>query len=190
MALMSNPSSSVARPGPVLHGVFPLVWEPFPAELSEHERRAVDEANISTLRNYLLLDSRVNEAGDERDETTPELQRVEQRLNLVIDLLAQLLVRDLPLPASASCEVSRDGVAWTGHSQPAAGTRVKLSLYLNPHYPHPLVLYGIADAVEARGQTHFVRVALSELPEPVAQGLDRLIFRDHRRRVAQTKRGK
>lgn len=187
---MSTPTSSVARPGPVLHGLFPLVWEPCTGELSEPARRAVDEANVTTLRNYLLLDSRTYEAGDEREEATPELQRLEQRLNLVIDLLAQVLSRDLQLPTPASCEVSRDAVVWTAASLPAVGDRIKLSLYLNPHYPRPLVLYGNIESLQARAEGRCARMALSELTEPVAEGLDRLIFRDHRRRVAQTKRGK
>ena len=187
---MSNPTSSVARPGPVLHGLFPLVWEPCPDEPGEHARRAVDEANITTLRNCLLLDSRAHDALEDREQVTPEIQRLEQRMNLVIDLLAHVLSRELQLPTPVSCEVSRDAVVWTGESLPAAGERVKLSLYLNPQYPRPLILYGKIDSPETRADGQFVRLVLSELPELVAEGLDRLIFRDHRRRVAQTKRGK
>lgn len=189
MALMSTPSSSVARPGPVLHGFYPLVWEPCAAEISAREAQVVDESNEMTLRNYLLLDHRAQESSEDRDETLPDIQRLEQRLNLVIDLLAQVLSRDLQLPLPVQCELSRDAVEWAGESLPAVGAFVKLSLFLNPNYPRPLIVYGRVEHLDNQADRRAARVVLSGLPETVGEWLDRLIFRDHRRRIAQTKRG-
>lgn len=187
---MSNPPSAVARPGPVIHGSFPLTWEVCSDRPNEHAQHVVNEANENTLRNILLLDNRVHDTGDERDEATPEIQRLEQRLNLVIDLLAQVLSRDLHLPVPVPCEISRDVLLWSGDALPAPGAGVRASVYLNPNYPRPLCLYGVVETLEPREQGLYVRVRVSALPEPVGEYLDRLIFRDHRRRIAQTRRSK
>jgi len=190
MVPMLEETNSVANAGPVLSGEFPLRWERIsPAQL-EQARDAVRDSNETTLRNYHLLDERTQESGDDRDESAPELVRIEQRLNLVIELLGQVLSSSLNLPAIAPCALSRDRFEWSGLDIPASGECVRLALYLHAHYPKPLVLVGQVTHVVGSADTARVTVQLAPLSESVGDWLDRLIFRAHRRRVAQVRRQK
>jgi hypothetical protein len=190
MVPMLEETNSVANAGPVLSGEFPLRWELIsPAQL-EQARDAVRDSNETTLRNYHLLDERTQEPGDDRDESAPELVRIEQRLNLVIELLGQVLSSSLNLPAVAPCVLSRDTFEWSGLDTPFSGECVRLALYLHAHYPKPLVLVGQVTQVVRSADTGRVTVQLAPLSESVGDWLDRLIFRAHRRRVALARRQK
>jgi len=116
--------------------------------------------------------------------------RIEQRLNLVIELLGQVLLNATQLPSSAPCILTRDALEWSGHDTPEQGDCVRLSLYLHAHYPKPLVLFGQVTQVVRGADPGRVTVQLAQLSESVGDWLDRLIFRAHRRRVASARRQK
>lgn len=190
MVPMPDETTSAPNVGPVLSGEFPLRWERVAPSQLEHERDAVCDGNEITLRNYYLLDERTQEPGDDRDESAPELVRIEQRLNLVIELLGQVLSHSLELPSAVPCILGRDTFEWSSHGTPAAGECVRLALYLHTHYPKPLVLFGQVTHVVRGADTSQVVVQLAQLSESVGDWLDRLIFRAHRRRIALVRRKK
>lgn len=187
---MSDEIHSVPTHRPVLSGEFPLRWERVSPTQQEQVYDSLCDGNETTLRNYYLLDERTQEPGDERDESAPELARIEQRLNLVIELLGQVLSRSLDLPAVAPCLLSREIFEWSDQQAPAAGEWVRLAVFLHAHYPKPLVLFGQVTQVVPRAGTSRVTVQLAQLDPPVGDWLDRLIFRAHRRRVALTRQRK
>lgn len=182
-------SSNTLGEHPVLRGQFPLRWETQATELTELEQQAVNTANEATLRSYYLLDERLHDGGEDREEAAPEIVRLEQRLNLIVDLLGQVLQNSLVLPSPTACVLSRAGVEWTSAEVPILNAAVKLFIYLHPHYPKPLVLYGVVSALESCALGRQITVKWPLLVDPVADGLERLIFRAHRRSVAQSKRG-
>lgn len=188
--VMPDETHNTPTAGPVLCGEFPLRWVRVSPSQLEQERDLVHDSNETTLRNYYLLDERTQEPNDDRDESAPELVRIEQRLNLVIELLGQVLAYSLDLPASKSCILSRESIEWSGHDIPATGDCVRLTLYLQAHYPKPLVLLGQVTQVVPSGDTSRVTVQLAQLGESIGDWLDRLIFRAHRRRIALTRRQK
>ncbi len=186
---MSDETISASHAGPVLCGEFPLRWERISPEQLEPAHDAVCDSNETTLRNYYLLDERT-ESGDDRDESAPELARIEQRLNLVIELLGQVLAHSLDLPPAAPCTLSRETFEWSGHDIPESGERIRLTVFLHAHYPKPLVLFGQVTHIDRSADTHRVTVRLAQLSESVGDWLSRLIFRAHRRRIALTRRQK
>jgi len=187
---MPDETISASTAGPVLSGEFPLRWERLSPSQLEHERDSVRDSNETTLRNYYLLDERTQETSEDRDESAPELVRIEQRLNLVIELLGQVLSHSLDLPPAARCILSRETLEWSGHDIPAPGDCVRLALYLHAHYPKPLMLFGQVTHVVRSADMPHVTVQLAQLGESVGDWLDRLIFRAHRRRIALARRQK
>ena len=187
---MPEESTQTPPAGPVLYGEFPLRWERVSPARLEQERAQVSDCNEIALRNYYFLDERTQDSGDDRDESAPELVRIEQRLNLVIELLGQVLAKSLDLPAAAACTLRHESFAWTGHELPSSGECVRLALYLHAHYPKPLVLFGHVTHLERGEETQRVTVQLAPLSESVGDWLDRLIFRAHRRRIALARRQK
>lgn len=192
MISMPAESNSPSAEGPVLSGTFPLSWEQVNPEQLEHQADSIHDSNEITLRNYYLLDDRAHEPLDEHDEASPELLRIEQRLNLVIELLAQVLSHSLTLPPAIPCMLTRNSLEWSSSTTavPISGECLRLTLYLHSHYPKPLLLFGrVVQVDQSAGATH-VTVQLAPLNVAVGDWLDRLIFRAHRRRVALTRRHK
>lgn len=187
---MTNETPGVSNTAPVLSGEFPLRWQRISPTQLEHELDAVRDSNASALRNYYLLDERSHELGDDRDEAAPELVRIEQRLNLVIELLGQVLAHSLKLPPLAPCMLSRETLEWSATEVPDTGEWVRLAVFLHAHYPKPLVLFGQVTQVLRSSGTQRVTVQLAQFDESVGAWLDRLIFRAHRRRVALARRHK
>lgn len=187
---MPDETTNAPDLGQVLSGEFPLHWERVSPTQLEQERDSVRDSNETTLRNYYLLDERTQEPADDRDESAPELVRIEQRLNLVIELLGQVLSHSLNLPSAAPCLLSRKSFEWSASVAPSPGECVRLALFLHAHYPKPLVLFGQVTQVVRNADTSRVTVQLAQLSESVGDWLDRLIFRAHRRRVALTRRHK
>lgn len=186
---MSQMSSNTLGEHPALRGQFPLRWGIQVTELSEQERQTVNNTNEATLRSYYLLDERLlYDSGEERDVATPEIARLEQRLNLIVDLLGQVLLQNQNLPPPVTCVLTGAGVEWVSTEAPTLNDCVKLLIYLHHHYPQPLVLFGVVSALESCALGQRISVAWSSLPESVGDGLERLIFRAHRRSVAQAKR--
>lgn len=182
-------SSNTLGEHPVLRGQFPLRWETQATQLTELEQHAVNTANEATLRSYYLLDERLHDNREDREEAAPEIARLEQRLNLIVDLLGQVLQNNLDLPPPTACVLSRAGAEWISTAAPTLDAAVKLWIYLQPHYPKPLVLYGVVSALDACALGQQITVRWPLLADPVADGLERLIFRAHRRSVAESKRG-
>lgn len=187
---MSNETPSASNTAPVLSGEFPLRWQRISPSQLEQELDAVHDSNETALRNYYLLDERTQEPGDDRDESAQELIRIEQRLNLVIELLGQVLSHALNLPPVAPCMLSRETLEWSALDAPEPGEYVRLAVFLHANYPKPLILFGQVTQVLHSAGMNRVTVQLDRLSEPVGDWLDRLIFRSHRRHVAQARRHK
>jgi hypothetical protein len=160
----------------------PLRWLPAPAPA---ELPAVQQANEETLRIILSLDEHhAVEAGEDNAEIAQELVRLESKINLILELVSQVLVRQLDLPAAVPVHLSAHAIEWPADAPPGAADGL-VELYVCPRYPRPLRLP--ARLEPAAGDTR--RARFGELGEAVQDLLEKLIFRHHRRRIAATRRG-
>ncbi len=166
----------------------PLRWMQLTQMLTEAQRIQCQELNEEVLRTITLLDEHFSEMNDEHDVTTQGLQRIDFKLNLVLDLVGQVLAYNLTLPDAVSVSFNTDAVQWEGLSAPDPGTMVKIELYVSRKYPRAIVLYGKVQAVQPLAGTFKTGVILEGLSEIARDGLDKLIFRHHRRRVAHARR--
>lgn len=174
--------------GLVCEDVMPLRCTQLTHAPTEMQRIQCQEANEDILRTIALLDEHFSEAGDEHDITAQGMQRIDFKLNLVLDLVGQVLAHHLTLPESMSVSFNTEAIQWEGLSAPDAGTGVKIELYVSRKYPRPIVLYGKVQVVQPIPGAFRVGVALESLSEIVGEGLGKLIFRHHRRHVAHARR--
>lgn len=162
----------------------PLDWEVV-TELPSVQRLAgLNAANEALLRAREGLEEppRVTE---ESNELAPELQRLDSKLNLLLELLADWLRRQGDLPSAQSVRFNARRIAWETEDPPAPDSLLRMQLYVCPTFPRPLVLYGRV-LHEEDGATGTLAVAtFLDLSPGVVGGLERLIFRRHRREVAQ-----
>ena len=127
-----------------------------------------------------------SESKSDDDSTIAEdLHRLEHKVNVLIQLVAKLVAKDQQLPQSQPWRLYAGGIEWrvSGAELPGDSTGIVL-LYISRQFPQPLRLPGriVAGRGDERGR--WQRFAFAGLSPAVTEGLDRLIFRHHRRAVA------
>lgn len=164
----------------------PLRWHagaPLPG--SGEWARLAQEAE-ETLRALLFLDSVAPEGTDD-EAGGPEIQRLELKLNLVLDLVAQLIHLQSPMPPARTVCISAQTLIWTTDEAAPQGEGV-VEIYLAPRHPRSLKLP--ARIREVSGPANNLRVIADwvGLAQAVVQSLEKIIFRQHRRAIALRRR--
>lgn len=163
--------------------VLPLAWRVVP---NVHDR---DTAASYMDRNARLLQAReaMDQLGpvEKPDENAPhaaDLMRLELKVNLLLDLVGQILASSRPRPAPVPVRFNAQGVVWRSAGPlPEAGAQGIAEIYLHDCLAEPLRLPGRVTSVTPDGQ---VKVRFVPVGESVADLLEKLCFRRHRRQVA------
>lgn len=146
------------------------------------QQPARDHANLTLLNGLAALDWPTGEHLAAQDHN-PQLQRLEAKFDLGLQLLAQLLGNQIALPPTQSLWLSAEALAWRDPNPPPAET-LHLELFIDARIPQPLQLQGSLDG--QHGDYWIVRFCA--VPEAVQDGLDRAVFRWHRRQLGQVQR--
>jgi hypothetical protein len=163
--------------------VLPVAWKPLAEPLDSIAVASITDRNIKTLQ----VCAAIEEHGpvDKQDDKSPnaaDLQRLEVKMNLVMDLLGQLLAASLPRPNSASIRFNALGATWRTQAPfPPAAAHGLLEIYLRDCIPQPLVLIARIASVSADG---LVKARFAPPGEATADLIEKLAFRRHRRQVA------
>ncbi len=185
---MTNEGGSHLGGGVVYEGRLPLGWKALRGEPGPQQMLQLNDHNDAVLRTLLALEEAGGEYADDGGVASQqELARIEAKLNLLLNLVGQLLGERSAIPAKASVCLGAEFVEWSDAKLPPAGQWVVADIYLHPSYPRPLRLVGIARAGEGRFESPSAGMALAGLSEPVQDALEKLIFRHHRRAVAQAR---
>jgi len=157
-----------------------VVWQATPAlaeglELADLNRRAT--ALLGLLGG---LDEPAPLPEDD-PQLAAHLQRLDHKLDLLLGLVGQWLTRELTVPAPQPVRLGVRGVLWQAALPPGPG---RVSLYLRPTLPVALQLPALLSALP-HGQ---VLAEFQGLDPQLADALERYIFRQHRRAVAQARR--
>lgn len=167
--------------GSLSHGeTLSVVWQATPAladgqELAELNRRA------GALLGLLGSLDEPAPLPDDEPQLSAQLQRLDQKLDLLLGLVGQWLTRELTVPAPQPVRLGVRGAVWQASLPPGPGC---LTLYLRPALPLALQLPARLQAL-ADGT---VLAEFQALDPSVVEALERYIFRQHRRAVAQARR--
>jgi hypothetical protein len=145
---------------------------------SDDQQLANDAGNEALLLRLESMETTHAES-DESNEMMHEIRRLENKVDLVLDLMMDLISKASPLPPATHIRFNEFGLEWQGVSSLTAGSKVLITLYLNPRFPKPLVLTGTLLQRDPN------RVAFDEIPETINDYLTRFIFRQHRRQIAR-----
>ena len=170
----------------VVEEKFPLHWMHFQEEPStmEHLRRIT--ANEEALRAISLMEDPRLDLNEEHERSS-DIQRIESKVNIVLDLVALLARQSSQLPPMYPTRLASTFIEWQCSAAPQDGQSVIVQVYLSVKYPRPVQLVGIAEAVAADSIFN-CRVNLSSAGEVQQDLLEKYIFRQHRRRVALERR--
>lgn len=158
-----------------------LRWERVAEGTSDAEFASLAALNEDRLRIINGIDDYQAESEEDMLEIAVQLQRLEFKVNLALDMLSELLLgrANVPQPMAVSLGLSR--LSWQGGALPGIGELVRAEVYLHRRYPFPVVLTGRVDKVIADR----VELLLEPQPESVRVLLEKFIFRCHRRQIAR-----
>ncbi len=181
-------SASPFGDGLVFEESLPLAWASCgPIEGGELARLNVDNLQLLSAESS-LEEVRVQEAlKDESPALVHELQRLEYKINILLRLTAEIAMRNKALPEPRCVRLAARGVEWWDGDAPAVGVTGVLSLFINPTLPQALRLPARIASERHEGATRVVQMPFIGLSEPVVDGIEKFIFRHHRRLVAGAK---
>lgn len=168
--------------------VMPLMWQSLDAKVDPVLAASYEDANLNLLHACTAMDEPQSLTREKQDESLPlaaELTRLDFKLTLLLDLVAQLASRDLQRPAPTRVRFNALGATFTPASTLAVGTEGVLHLYLRPTLPRPLSFPARVSGRDPDGRT---RVRFHPLSDSVADLVEKLAFRRHRRHVAEVRR--
>jgi hypothetical protein len=156
----------------------PLAWPP-PAD---RQLRMV-ERNANTLTAIAALEERAVESGEEDNPLMQEMLRMDAKLTALVDIVNQLLVPVESLPPRQTLRFNVVGALIPGVLVPPGD-----ALVLRPRFDVcrslPLEL---AARVERRFPDGQAFVAFVLLGDVLGDAIERLVFRHHRRKVAEAR---
>lgn len=151
--------------------------------VSVHTLASWTERNLRLLQACAALEE--NAQAETPDDTSPygaELQRIDLKVNLLLDMVGMLVASSQSRPAPRPLRFNAQGLLWEhAGTVPAPATRVRVEIYLRESMVIPLTMTGV---MQESGVESLANVQIDALPEPVADHIKKLVFRRHRRQVA------
>ncbi len=167
----------------------PVSWTPLTVLPGAVRLEQLGEDNLRVLAAVALLDEQRSNAAsvDDSSPIDAELLRLNQKLNLVIDLLGFLVNQNAPAPEARRVRLSWQGLVFSGDrafGDQALGDLGLVELRLNRSVPQPLVWP--ARIVHVDGDERHAR--FEPFGDAVQTALERHVFLRHRRAIAGTRR--
>ena len=164
----------------------PLACEALASPPTFNDFMRFDERNASLLKTLATEDQSRREPEPSLEALMQEIDRLDQKLNLMTELLADLVRREVVVPPAIAFRLSSAGVSFASEEGSfRQGDWVKVSLFLLPNVPRPLEFAGRIVATNAHfSPTDWATVVFEQVNEVVESALDRLVFKHHRREVA------
>ena len=160
--------------------VLPVAWNPLAVPVDAAVAAGFAERNVRLLQALAAIED--HGVTDKPDESAPDLTRLDFKINLLLDLVGQLVVANRPRPAPTHIRFNAQGAIWHALAPlPPVGAAGIVEIHLRDFLAEPLRLVGTLTNVTQEGE---VTVRFSPVGEPLADLLERLIFRHHRRQVA------
>jgi hypothetical protein len=153
-----------------------------PQPLSDLQRATIRERNLSVLGTLAVFSERRSEPADDESAMAQDLLRLDSKLNVMMAMLDQLLQRDTQLPPRYTLQFNAIGAVLPVAVWPAGEASGLLRLHFDGCLALPLELP--ARYVLERDADH-VFVAFEALDDATCDALERLVFRHHRRKVAE-----
>jgi len=171
--------------GLALHDFLPLTWEPSPL-VDPAELEHYNQETARALQALALFEEAPKELSTDPSPKGQELQHLEAKVDVLLSLVTRLVGQQQGLPKRHNTVLRADSLEWTGPSaeQARTGDSGVVVLYPNPLLPIPFRLAGrVVSSVERSGNKWRI-TRFEHLSPLVSVGLEKLVFRRHRRQVA------
>jgi hypothetical protein len=163
-------------------GLLHVSCEVAPA-LEARELALLNERNASLLLTLASLVERRADGAEEDSALNQELARLDAKLNAVIELVNRLAMPSIALPPRVAVRFNALAAELPAGFLPAPDSRVMVRIHFDACRALPLELPGHVLA----GSGDVGLVAYDGLGEAVREAILKLVFRQHRRQVAEAR---
>ncbi len=160
-----------------------LKWRVLPETISAPSLRQNNLLTFSLLEAFNDQPS----AAHEPHHSSPELQRIENKLNLLIDMVSQLSGQSQQHLATIPVRLSCKGIEWLSDVAADESALLLLELYLDGEMQHALKIIARIVSLKEQDGRYLIRAQFISLDEIEENHLEKWIFSYHRRMVAQTR---
>ena len=179
---MVDAMSEDVNEGLVFAGRIPLASRCINELPGDSELAFVNEKNEHTLRASLLSSEPIE--SDEHDEVMLHLKRQELKIDLLMDMMGEVLAQHSDIPVEQWVRLRTAGVQWQTAAKPlSVGDKLEINLFVTPPIPRPLTFFAVVENVD----NSLVSASFHGVSQAVQDGLDKIIFRHHRRTIAQSR---
>jgi hypothetical protein len=163
--------------------VVPLAWRALTAPLSGDATHQIADRNLRLLQACAALEEHGQvEKADESSPHAADILRLDMKMNLLLDLVGRILIANQPRPKPVHVRFNAQGATWKMATPPfKPGDEGILEIYLKDCLVEPLHLVGRIANVAPDGQ---IKVKFQNPGEAIADLIEKLAFRKHRRQVA------
>jgi hypothetical protein len=180
----TDPKSAVLADALSYESALPMSWTPLAVLPDSATLERYNEDNLRALAAVALLDEqRSGGSGSSEDANglEGEIARLNQKMNLLVDLVSFLVGQQAPAPEATAVRLSWQGIAWRGTGTIGNGL---VNLRLHRSVPQPFSWP--ARVIVADGGEVYAR--FEPMSEPCQTALERHVFLHHRRSIAGTRR--
>ena len=166
--------------------VLPVGWRRLPEPFDAGMLSSFAERNLRVLQALGALEEQgAVEKSDEAAPHAAEIARLDLKVNLLLDMVGQLLTASRPRPKSVPIRFNALGAVWHGAPpHPEMGNQGVLEIYLRDCIAEPLRLVGRIASVGPDGR---IKARIVPPGEQIADLMEKLAFRKHRRQIAGAK---
>jgi hypothetical protein len=167
--------------------LLPVRWVPHPKMIDDITAQHLAERNVRVLQACDALEEYgQTEKGDDESPHSADLMRLDFKLNLLLDLAGQLLAQSATRLQPVPIRLNSLGASWqSAEPPPLPGAHGILEVVIRDIVVQPLNLPAEAVLTEKPGEA---RVRFTSLGEVVADHIEKLVFRRHRRKIADARR--
>lgn len=161
---------------------------------SPQEQMHLAHQNCQILQALLSMDPMIYDADDESDLAVHELVRLDNKLNLLLGMVGKLLAQVVQMPASVTACIGAGAMQFelSGGQQESiashAGESVMLEIFFNPQLLGAVNLIVDLKLKQGAGAVVTAVANYQYMDTKVLELLEKYIFRQHRRAIAQAKK--
>ena len=187
---MDNSEANPLADSLIYTATLPLSWTPMDNNCPESEYVIVAEHNEHVLRCANLLGEQIREKVDEESETDSALMRLEAKVNLLLELVSKLGQRINQIPEAKQVRLASGGIEWiTDSAPPAIGSSIWINLHIDNRIPEAMKIPARVLTLHEDLHGSGVGAKFEPLGEMVQELMEKMIFRHHRRMIAQSRAG-
>ena len=166
----------------------PLEWSALTGSGSSTLSPSVERANQNCLKIVLGLDEGVHEVPDDSAELNQDLQRMDFKINIILELVGQLVSQNIQMPTNTDIKLGPKAIQWlVSENPPESGQTIQLKIYLDARFPFPFVIFGSVTSVIPAEFGYCIAMKTAQKNTYSLELLEKYIFRCHRRHIARMK---